>query len=87
MPEGDEDPPGRDTPRKTAKKKDLQTNAAVDEAFYKPYVNVGYKRIFPENSRDSEYTVFVENDKGEKIGNNNPLMMANLFKNEIKGVI
>lgn len=76
--EGDE-PPGEK--RKSGKKNDN------DDAFFKPYMKAGYKRVFPDNAVSNEFTVFVVSSKEEKIGNNNPLMLANLFKNEIKGVV
>lgn len=54
---------------------------------YKPYLKPGYTRVFPENAAKGEYSVLVESTKDDnRLGNQNPLVLANLFKNEIKGV-
>lgn len=72
--------------RKQAKRRDDET-VSSDKDFFKPYSKPGYTRVFPENSKDSEYVVFIESTGDEKLGNRNPLIMASLFKNEIKGVL
>lgn len=89
MPEGDGDPPGRDSEKRKLPKRRSENDSradALDATFYKPYLKPGYTRVFPKNAADAEFTVFVESTKNEKIGNRNPLVMAGLFKNDIKGV-
>ncbi|KAL0840011.1 hypothetical protein ABMA28_015338 [Loxostege sticticalis] len=86
MPDGDgEDPPGGTEKRKIPNRN--PGTAANDEDFYKAYVKPGYKRLFLENSVSGDFNVFVESTKdNEKIGNNNPIVTTNLFKNDIKGM-
>ncbi|KAJ2954742.1 hypothetical protein O0L34_g3045 [Tuta absoluta] len=84
MPEGVQDPPpggssGRKNPRIT---EHIQQN----DDFFKPFIKPGYTRIFPTNTASGEFTVFVEKNN-EKLGNSNPLMLASIFKSEVKGVI
>lgn len=83
-----DDPPEHDK-RKTAKVVSDQAGDTqhADELFYKPYTKPSYKRVFPDNAVSAEFTVFVESaNGGDKLGNKNPLLLASLFKNEIKGV-
>lgn len=84
---GDEDPPDEEKRRKP-NTGGGGANQGVDESFYKPYTKPGYKRVFPADAVSADFTVFVESTtEEEKLGNRNPLLLANLFKNEIKGVI
>lgn len=87
------DPPGdaaQDFRRRSAPKRPREAAAEdyITEDHYKPFIKPGYKRTFPENGGEQIFTVFVEYDQTDrKLGNYNPLMLASLFKNEIKGVI
>lgn len=83
MPDGD-DPPGGTEKRKTPNR---TSQADQDQDFFRTYVKNGYKRVFAENAVSAEYCVFVESCKEhEKLGNNNPIVTTNLFKNEVKGI-
>lgn len=75
-------------PTKRPRVIDSDDNKTVQENFYKPYIKPGYKRVFPEQpNTNSDFTVFVEHSNKVKIGNKNPLTLANLFKNDIKGIV
>ncbi|RVE45705.1 hypothetical protein evm_009613 [Chilo suppressalis] len=64
-----------------------EVDPGSSDDFYKPFIKSGYKRLFPENAVSANYSVFVESCKeDEKLGNNNPIVTTNLFKNEIKGI-
>ncbi|CAG5039343.1 unnamed protein product [Parnassius apollo] len=56
-----------------------------NDDFYKPFCKLNYRRIFPELMGMAEYTIFIESRKeGVKLRNANPLILAGIFKNEIK---
>lgn len=88
MPDGDgggDDPPGGTEKRKTPVRSNDKNNASDD--FYKTFNKPGYKRMFSESTVRGEFAVFVESLKeNEKLGNTNPIVTTNLFKNEIKGI-
>jgi hypothetical protein len=86
------DDPGGESHRPSKRHRDADEDVISqmsEESFisieqqYKPFSKAGYKRLFPDNATDNEFCVYIE---GEKVGNKNPLMLAGLFKNEIKGV-
>lgn len=84
---------GSDPPGGTAEKRKLPSTksggngTSASEDFYKPYIKPGYKRLFAESAVSGEFSVYVESTKeNEKLGNNNPIVTTNLFKNEIKGI-
>lgn len=83
---GSASPPEATKERKQAKR-NVDETLPSDNDFFKPFNKPRYTRVFLENSKDSEYVVFVESTREEKLGNRNPLIMASLFKNEIKGVL
>ncbi|KAI5637223.1 hypothetical protein NE865_10120 [Phthorimaea operculella] len=84
MQEGVQDPPpgGGGSARKTPR---TVEHSDGNDDFFKPYFKPGYTRVFPVNTAHGEYTVYVEKEN-EKYGNNNPLMLANFFKRNVKGV-
>lgn len=93
MPEGAEAGPPRAGKRSveddsvTVKKKAAELREATDPHFHKQYVKPGYRRVFPDTV-SGELTVYVESmDMNDKLGNRNPLILAAMFKNEIKGVL
>ncbi|XP_061382431.1 uncharacterized protein LOC133319984 [Danaus plexippus] len=64
-----------------------RNNTSEDsDKYYKPYYKQGYTRVFPESTSKGEYSVFVESTKDTKLGNQNPITLGSLFKNEVKGV-
>jgi hypothetical protein len=86
MPDGDgnDPPPGGTEKRKTPRSCDSE----VSEDFYKPYLKNNYRRLFPETAVSAEYCIYVESYKdNEKLGNNNPIVTTNLFKNDVKGIL
>ncbi|XP_048486505.1 uncharacterized protein LOC125490663 [Plutella xylostella] len=82
-------PPNLKRGRDNDEEESLQSTRDYSD-MYIPYTKPNYKRVFPDVSTGSgsgEYLVFVESTKaGERLGNKNPLMLATLFRNEIKGV-
>lgn len=58
-----------------------------DKSMYQPFIKPGYKRVFAENSINTEFVVYLESTKeGEKLGNKNPSVLNTLLQNEIKGI-
>lgn len=90
------DPPGTDLsnrgrPPKRPRDYPLEDmedyNSSMEPEFdFKAFTKPGYKRCFQENSLLTQFLVFVEENNDGKIGNKNPLIISNLFKNEVKGV-
>lgn len=68
---------------------DSDTVTVVEEPIrqdkYRQYNKPNYIRTFSENSL-TEYLVFVENTKGDKLGNRNPITLSMLFKSHVKGI-
>lgn len=57
------------------------------ERLHVPYFKPNYKRLYPENSSNTEFKVFVESTNGqEKLGNKSPIFLNHIFTTSIKGV-
>ncbi|KAH9636876.1 hypothetical protein HF086_010657 [Spodoptera exigua] len=69
---------------KKHKLKDLDDGGGGKESDFLPYLKPGYKRLYPENSSNLEFKVYVQ---GEKIGNKSPTFLNHIFVNEVKGVV
>ncbi|XP_075988876.1 uncharacterized protein LOC142984892 [Anticarsia gemmatalis] len=83
MPDGDGDDPGGGV----EKRKVPNRNQGGPDEFYKTFIKPEYKRMFAESAVSGEFSVFVEGlRESEKIGNVNPIITTNLFKNDIKGI-
>lgn len=68
--------------RKKRKLENYSTNNDGYKVFQKPL----YKRLFPEN-HSGDCVVYVESTDEEKIGNKNPIILTNLFIENVKGII
>ncbi|XP_045530749.1 uncharacterized protein LOC123718382 [Pieris brassicae] len=54
---------------------------------YIPYLKPNYKRLYPENSINMEFKVFIENKNiQDRLGNKSPIYLNHIFS-EIKGVV
>lgn len=49
--------------------------AGGGEESYKPYFKHNYKRLYPENSTNIEFKVFVESLDNERLGNKSPIYL------------
>lgn len=53
-----------------------------------PYLKPNYRRLYPENSLQSDFRVFVESkDIKDKLGNKSPIYLNHIFASAIKGVV
>ncbi|KAG7295030.1 hypothetical protein JYU34_022499 [Plutella xylostella] len=60
----------------------------VDNNSYSPFLKQNYVRLYPDNSTNVEFKVFVESaDKKDKLGNKSPIYLNHIFTTDIKGVI
>ncbi|KAG7299133.1 hypothetical protein JYU34_017649 [Plutella xylostella] len=60
----------------------------VDNNSYSPFLKQNYIRLYPDNSTNVEFKVFVESaDKKDKLGNKSPIYLNHIFTTDIKGVI
>lgn len=58
-----------------------------DSSIYLPYFKPNYTRLYPENSSNSEFKVFVEHiNPKERLGNKSPTYLNHIFTTGIKGV-
>lgn len=53
---------------------------------YLPYFKPSYKRLYPENSNNVDFKVFVEATNNDRLGNKSPIYLNHIFSTEIKGV-
>lgn len=53
---------------------------------YIPYFKPNYKRLYPENSLNTEFKVYVEAINKDRIGNKSPIYLNHIFSTQIKGV-
>lgn len=53
---------------------------------YLPFFKPNYKRLYPENSANTEFKVFVEATNKDRLGNKSPIYLNHVFATEIKGV-
>lgn len=55
---------------------------------YLPYYKLNYKRLYPENSVNVEFKVYVQGTGTEKIGNKSPIYLNHIFTTspDVKGV-
>ncbi|KAJ0169460.1 hypothetical protein K1T71_005583 [Dendrolimus kikuchii] len=84
---------GGKTPNPEKRKRlDMGTDASPgsgdEESSFLPYLKPNYKRLYPENSTQVEFKVFVQGLRSEKIGNKSPIYLNHIFSSspEIKGV-
>lgn len=91
--DGNEDPSGGPSHNynKKIKRKNDELNKSSggesDKNIYAPYLKPNYKRLYPENSTNLEFKVFVQSVKdNDKLGNKSPVYLNHIFSNEIKGV-
>ncbi|CAK1540201.1 unnamed protein product [Leptosia nina] len=89
MEEGVDSPP---TSKKRPRRPDDHQNGSGlggggGEKDFLPYFKPNYKRLYSENSINTEFKVFIENKNGQdKIGNKSPVYLNHIFSN-IKGVV
>lgn len=68
------------------KKKRKLEKPSLNNAAYKVFQKPLYKRLFPEN-HSGDCVVYVESTEEEKVGNKNPIILTNLFTENVKGII
>lgn len=93
---GGDNPPAAHGPGSSGKrvrKMDLQNencsaiSGGEESSNFLPYFKPHYKRLYPENSTNTEYKVFVESDSKERLGNKSPIYLNHIFTTDIKGVV
>ncbi|CAF4947022.1 unnamed protein product [Pieris macdunnoughi] len=53
---------------------------------YLPYYKPNYKRLYPENSTNTDFKVYVESTNDDRLGNKSPIYLNHIFAMDIKGV-
>lgn len=83
--EGDKPP----NPKSRKRKEDPASGGGGEESNfdYAPYFKPNYKRLYPDNSANTEYKVFVESQDKERLGNKSPIYLNHIFTTEVKGVV
>ncbi|RVE50714.1 hypothetical protein evm_004624 [Chilo suppressalis] len=77
---------------KKTKKNELDENTDAigggeESSHFLPYFKPNYKRLYPENSTNLEYKVFVQTDNNDRLGNKSPIYLNHIFTTDIKGVV
>lgn len=78
-----------DNPAKVRKRPQAPQDKGGDsnEDSHLPYLKPNYKRLYPENSTNVEFKVFVESKDKDKLGNKSPIYLNHIFSTEVKGVV
>ncbi|CAH2096916.1 unnamed protein product [Euphydryas editha] len=53
---------------------------------YLPYYKPNYKRLYPENSTNTDFKVYVESTNDDRLGNKSPIYLNHIFAMDVKGV-
>ncbi|XP_073943424.1 uncharacterized protein [Choristoneura fumiferana] len=86
--EGGGDSPPVIKARKRASVPEENGEGSNEDDLYLPYLKPNYKRLYPENSLNVEFKVFIESkDNKEKLGNKSPIYLNHIFAAEVKGVV
>lgn len=63
-----------------------QSDSGGERDAYLPYYKPNYKRLYPENSTNTDFKVYVESTNDDRLGNKSPIYLNHIFSLEIKGV-
>lgn len=74
--------------RKRTEGKDPSGGGGGEQTSYLPFYKPNYKRLYPENSLNMDFKVYIQGVGTEKIGNKSPIYLNHLFTTspDIKGV-
>lgn len=85
---GDNPPSSKKRSRPEADDGDGGGGERIDSNLYIPFIKPNYKRLYPENSLNSDFKVFVENvNAQDKLGNKSPIYLNHIFTTGVKGVM